>query len=101
MIIITACARAGRGRGRGAGARGGGAGVVLGDVLDELGEQVAAEIGESARYCRLDVTSEADWVRAVGWRRTRSARCWCWSTRRVGPGPVGHPGQLGAPGRSR
>ena len=38
-----------------------GARVVLTDVRDELGEKVAAEIGEAARYHRLDVTSEADW----------------------------------------
>ena len=38
-----------------------GARVVLTDVRDELGEKVAAEIGEAARYLRLDVTSEADW----------------------------------------
>ena len=38
-----------------------GARVVLSDVLDELGEKVAAELGEAARYRRLDVTSEADW----------------------------------------
>ena len=38
-----------------------GAKVVLGDVLDEEGEKTAAEIGESALYVHLDVTSEADW----------------------------------------
>lgn len=42
-----------------------GAKVVLGDVLDEEGEKTAAEIGESAVYVHLDVTSEADWLAAV------------------------------------
>jgi len=42
-----------------------GARVVLGDVLDEEGEKTAAAIGESARYVHLDVTSEADWLKAV------------------------------------
>ena len=32
-----------------------GARVVLGDVRDELGEKVAASLGETARYVRLDV----------------------------------------------
>jgi 3alpha(or 20beta)-hydroxysteroid dehydrogenase len=48
-----------------------GARVVIGDVLDEPGRKVAAEIGESARYVRLDVTREDDWSRAVD--ETRAA----------------------------
>jgi 3alpha(or 20beta)-hydroxysteroid dehydrogenase len=42
-----------------------GARVVLGDVRDELGEKVAASLGDAARYVRLDVAQEADWARAV------------------------------------
>ncbi len=42
-----------------------GASVVLGDVLDSEGEAVAAEIGDRAAYCHLDVTSESDWDTAV------------------------------------
>lgn len=42
-----------------------GAKVLLGDVLDEEGEKVAAAIGESAHYVHLDVTSESDWQAAV------------------------------------
>ena len=42
-----------------------GARVVVADVDVERGEKVAKEIGDSARFARLDVTSEADWVRAV------------------------------------
>ena len=42
-----------------------GARVVLGDVLDAEGEQVAAEIGAAARYHHLDVTDEAAWCHVV------------------------------------
>jgi 3alpha(or 20beta)-hydroxysteroid dehydrogenase len=42
-----------------------GARVVLGDVLDELGEKVAASLGDAARYVRLDVAREDQWQRAV------------------------------------
>ena len=45
-----------------------GAKVVLGDILDEQGQQVEAEINElggDALYIHLDVTSEADWQSAV------------------------------------
>ena len=42
-----------------------GARVILGDVLDERGQQVADELGDAARYVHLDVTSEADWSGAV------------------------------------
>ncbi len=46
-----------------------GAKVVVGDLLDEAGKQVEEEIrqqGGEATYMHLDVTSEADWVEAVG-----------------------------------
>jgi NAD(P)-dependent dehydrogenase (short-subunit alcohol dehydrogenase family) len=45
-----------------------GARVVLGDVLEAEGRAVAADIetsGGEAVFVRLDVTSEADWARAV------------------------------------
>jgi 3alpha(or 20beta)-hydroxysteroid dehydrogenase len=42
-----------------------GACVVLGDVLDEQGERVATEIGDTARYVHLDVRDEASWEAAV------------------------------------
>jgi 3alpha(or 20beta)-hydroxysteroid dehydrogenase len=42
-----------------------GARVVLGDVRHELGAQVAASLGEAARYLPLDVADEAQWRRAV------------------------------------
>ena len=38
-----------------------GAQVVLGDVLDELGHDVASTLGAVARYVHLDVTSEESW----------------------------------------
>lgn len=42
-----------------------GASVVLGDVLDEDGEAVAAELEDAAVYRHLDVTSESEWAAAV------------------------------------
>lgn len=42
-----------------------GARVVVADVLDEPGEKVAAELGDAARYARLDVADPADWSRVV------------------------------------
>ena len=42
-----------------------GARVVLGDVLDDAGAAVASELGDSAWYQHLDVTSEDDWSAAV------------------------------------
>ncbi len=42
-----------------------GAHVVLGDVLDELGEGVAATLGDRARYANLDVTDEDSWRSVV------------------------------------
>ena len=45
-----------------------GASVVIGDILDDLGRQVEAEIAESggsATYVHLDVTSESQWNDAV------------------------------------
>ncbi|WP_455231101.1 SDR family NAD(P)-dependent oxidoreductase [Geopseudomonas aromaticivorans] len=42
-----------------------GALVVIADVLDAEGERLAAELGEQAIFCRLDVTQEEDWSAAV------------------------------------
>ena len=48
-----------------------GARVVIGDVLDEQGDAVAAKLGAQAcRYVHHDVTSEADWARAVATARS-------------------------------
>ncbi|MBL1078512.1 glucose 1-dehydrogenase [Nocardia sp. 2] len=42
-----------------------GARVVFGDVLDDEGKALAAELGDTARYVHHDVTSESDWTAAV------------------------------------
>ncbi len=42
-----------------------GARVLLGDILDERGEALAKELGESARFVHLDVGREDDWTAAV------------------------------------
>lgn len=42
-----------------------GARVVVADVLEDLGAQVAKEIGDAARFVRLDVTDEAQWTAAA------------------------------------
>ncbi|MBF6451186.1 glucose 1-dehydrogenase [Nocardia elegans] len=42
-----------------------GARVVFGDVLDDEGRALAAEIGPAAEYVHHDVTDETDWARAV------------------------------------
>jgi NAD(P)-dependent dehydrogenase (short-subunit alcohol dehydrogenase family) len=45
-----------------------GAKVVIGDILEEEGRKVEAEITEGGGQClfvRLDVTSEESWQRAV------------------------------------
>jgi len=42
-----------------------GARVVIGDILDSDGKELAEEIGENALYVHLDVTREDDWAGAV------------------------------------
>lgn len=42
-----------------------GAKVVIGDILDERGRELAEELGENALYVHLDVTSSEDWDAAV------------------------------------
>jgi 3alpha(or 20beta)-hydroxysteroid dehydrogenase len=39
--------------------------VIIGDLLDEEGRALAAELGDAARYVHLDVTSPQDWSNAV------------------------------------
>jgi 3alpha(or 20beta)-hydroxysteroid dehydrogenase len=43
-----------------------GATVVIADVTDELGKELAGELGERATYRHLDVSSEDDWNTVVG-----------------------------------
>jgi len=38
-----------------------GARVVMTDINDELGQQIAGELGDNARFIKADVTSLADW----------------------------------------
>jgi len=42
-----------------------GARVTIGDVLSAEGEAVAKDLGDAARFVRLDVTDENDWTGAV------------------------------------
>lgn len=42
-----------------------GATVLIGDVLDDEGRALAAELGDAATYLHLDVTSTEDWAAAV------------------------------------
>jgi len=42
-----------------------GAKVVVGDVLENEGVELARELGSAATYLHHDVTSDADWARAV------------------------------------
>lgn len=42
-----------------------GARIVIGDVLDEPGEALAAELGDSATFVHMDVTRKDDWQKAV------------------------------------
>ena len=42
-----------------------GGAVVIGDILDGPGQQLADELGPSATYVHLDVTKGEDWDRAV------------------------------------
>lgn len=42
-----------------------GAKVVIGDVLEKEGNALAKQLGSAATFLRHDVTSEADWDRAI------------------------------------
>ncbi|MEV5828379.1 glucose 1-dehydrogenase [Spirillospora sp. NPDC052242] len=42
-----------------------GAKVVFGDVLEEEGAKLAADVGDDARFVRMDVTNPDDWANAV------------------------------------
>jgi len=64
VVIVTG---AGRGQGAAEARRFAdeGAIVVLGDVIDDDGAAVAADIGARATYVHLDVSREADWADAI------------------------------------
>ena len=42
-----------------------GAKVLIGDVLDAPGQQLADELGDQVRYAHLDVSKKDDWLSAV------------------------------------
>lgn len=42
-----------------------GAKVVFTDINEELGQALATELGESAKFVKQDVTNEADWTNVV------------------------------------
>jgi 3alpha(or 20beta)-hydroxysteroid dehydrogenase len=42
-----------------------GAQVVIGDVLDDLGKELAGSLGDAAVYRHLDVSAEDDWANVV------------------------------------
>jgi 3alpha(or 20beta)-hydroxysteroid dehydrogenase len=48
-----------------------GAKVVFGDVLDDLGEIVAKDLGDAAVYLHHDVRQEDDWARVIGEAESR------------------------------
>jgi 3alpha(or 20beta)-hydroxysteroid dehydrogenase len=73
VIMITGAAR-GQGAAQARRFAAEGASVVLGDVLDDAGAAVAAEIGDAAAYVRLDVRSETDWAAAVAYATDRHGR---------------------------
>lgn len=50
-----------------------GARVVLTDINDERGQEIAAELGENARFVKADVTNPADWRQVVVGRRALPA----------------------------
>ena len=59
-----------------------GASVVLGDITDQQGQQVASEIeqeGGSATYLHLDVTKESDWKMLCQWPSPNIQNSISWS----------------------
>jgi 3alpha(or 20beta)-hydroxysteroid dehydrogenase len=73
VVIITGAAR-GQGAAEARRFAAEGARVVLTDILDDEGEQVAAQIGPAARYLHHDVRSEAEWSSVVAQARTAFGR---------------------------
>jgi 3alpha(or 20beta)-hydroxysteroid dehydrogenase len=51
-----------------------GAHVVFGDILDDLGKELAAELGDDSAYVHLDVRQESDWRGIVDEAETRFGR---------------------------
>ncbi|WP_445258992.1 SDR family NAD(P)-dependent oxidoreductase [Nocardioides aurantiacus] len=63
--LVTGGAQ-GLGEGMARALAGAGARVVVADIQDELGAQVAASLGEGHGFVHLDTTDDAEWERAVG-----------------------------------
>src|SRR5258705_13480042 len=63
-VIVTGGAR-GMGASHARGFVAEGANVVIADVLEQEGRTLAEELGDRAIFCRLDVTSDADWAATV------------------------------------
>ena len=63
-VIVTGGAR-GMGASHARGFIAEGANVVIADVVDQVGQSLAVELGGRAIFSRLDVTSEADWAATV------------------------------------
>jgi 3alpha(or 20beta)-hydroxysteroid dehydrogenase len=63
-VIVTGGAR-GMGASHARGFVAEGANVVIADVLEQEGRTLADELGDHAIFCRLDVTSDADWAATV------------------------------------
>lgn len=64
VILVTGGAR-GQGAAEARILHSSGATVLIGDILDELGQALAAELGGKAAYVRLDVTKPEDWAKAI------------------------------------
>jgi 3alpha(or 20beta)-hydroxysteroid dehydrogenase len=65
-----------------------GACVVVADVLDDPGREVAAQLGDQSRFVHLDVTSETGWAEAVGFALEHFGRLDA-LVNNAGVGPVG------------
>ncbi len=48
-----------------------GAQVVIADILDDMGEQLAVELRDAATYQHMDVTSQDDWEAAISEAESR------------------------------
>jgi len=63
-VIVTGGAR-GMGANHARGFVAEGANVVIADILEQEGRELAQELGDRAVFARLDVTSEEDWAATV------------------------------------
>jgi 3alpha(or 20beta)-hydroxysteroid dehydrogenase len=63
-VIVTGGAR-GKGANHARGFVAEGANVVIADILEQEGQELARELGDRAIFSRLDVTSDEDWAATV------------------------------------